>query len=100
MYSLTGYSNFNTEKSSLCRYEIAFVNVNILCTLVSYLFTGDINYALKQQVSVLIDIVYCKFELFVCFQFTLGFSNPWSANWPCIERTPFREESVDEMLIK
>ena len=57
MCSLTGYSNFNTEKSFLCRYEIAFVNVNILCILVSYLFAGDINYALKQQVSVLIDIV-------------------------------------------
>ena len=53
----TGYSNFNIAKSSLRKYEIPFVNVNILCTLVSYLFADDINYALKQHVSVLIDIV-------------------------------------------
>ena len=34
MCSLTGYSNFNTAKSSLCKYEIPFVI--ILCSLVSY----------------------------------------------------------------
>ena len=123
MCSLTGYSNFNTEKSSICRYEIPFVNVNILCTLVSYLFAGDINYALKQQVSVLIDIVCLRRSSIVSRLQLVGIVNlnylsafsllqdsqthgrqtdPVLSGHqePSSWRTPFLEESVDEMLIK